>query len=64
MPLEGDAAYTCPFCFEQNYLGVDPSGGRRQDLIEDCPVCCNPIQFVVIVDADGDATITDASPAS
>jgi hypothetical protein len=63
MPLDSDVAYTCPFCFEQNYLGVDPSGGRRQELIEDCPVCCNPIQFVIVVDAEGDASI-DAFPTS
>jgi len=42
MPLESDAAYTCPSCFELGYLAVDPSGGRRQTLVEDCPVCCRP----------------------
>jgi hypothetical protein len=64
MPLESDAVYTCPHCFEENYLGVDPSGGRRQELIEDCPVCCNPIQFVFVIDPDGDAMIESATPAS
>jgi hypothetical protein len=57
MPLESDAAYTCPSCFEENYVAVDPSGGRRQQFVEDCPVCCRPLVFVAEVDRDGDATI-------
>ena len=57
MPLETDVAYTCPSCFETNYLGVDPTGGRRQHYTEDCPVCCRPIEFDVTIDRDGDAAI-------
>jgi hypothetical protein len=64
MPLEADVAYTCPYCLEENFLGVDPSGGSRQQLIEDCPVCCRPIVFSVRVDADGDATIERAERES
>jgi hypothetical protein len=52
VPLETDLAYECPYCAEQNYLGVDPSGGSRQRLVEDCPVCCNPIVFTVRLDGD------------
>lgn len=57
MPLDLDAAYTCPSCFEANYVGVDPSGGRRQQYVEDCPVCCRPLVFTVVVDRDGDAIV-------
>jgi hypothetical protein len=57
MPLESDAAYTCPSCFEENYVAVDPSGGRRQQFVEDCPVCCRPLVFVAVIDRDGDALI-------
>ncbi len=64
MPLENEAAYVCPVCFEENYVGVDPSGGRRQRFIEDCPVCCNPIEFEITVDAEGDATVISALSAS
>jgi hypothetical protein len=62
MPLETDVAYICPYCREQNYLGIDPTGGVRQRLIEDCPVCCSPIAFSVRIDRQGDAYI-DAAEA-
>lgn len=64
MPLENDLAYVCPYCGEENHLGVDPSGGATQRLIEDCPVCCSPIAFSVRVDRDGDATIESAEADS
>jgi hypothetical protein len=57
MPLEAEASYTCPACFETNALGVDPSGGRRQRFVEDCPVCCRPIEFAVTFDAAGDPVV-------
>jgi hypothetical protein len=63
VPLESDAAYTCPRCSETNYVAVDPSGGRRQSFIEDCPVCCNPIDFVVTFDREGDALVERAELA-
>ena len=57
MPLERDALYACPSCGEENAIGVDPTTGRRQRLVEDCPVCCRPLVFTVLVDRDGDALI-------
>ena len=51
MPLEADAAYTCPTCFESNYVAIDISAGRKQKFVEDCPVCCRPLAFVSDVDA-------------
>jgi len=60
VPLESDSGYTCPYCGEINYVGVDPTAGTRQRFVEDCPVCCSPIVFSVRVDADGDAVIESA----
>lgn len=57
MPLESDATYACPSCSEINAVGVDPTAGRRQTLVEDCPVCCRPLVFAIVVDADGDALV-------
>jgi hypothetical protein len=57
MPLESDAGYRCPVCFEENYVAVDASGGRRQRFVEDCPVCCRPLVFQTEIDHDGDATV-------
>jgi Cysteine-rich CPXCG len=57
MPLDIDALYTCPVCGETNAIGIEMSGGSRQRLIEDCPVCCRPLVFAIEIDRDGDATI-------
>jgi hypothetical protein len=34
----------CPYCAEPLTLEVDESGGRRQAYVEDCVVCCRPIE--------------------
>lgn len=62
MPLESDAVYRCPYCGERNYVGVDPSGGARQRVVEDCPVCCSPIAFTLRIDPDGTASVESAEP--
>lgn len=64
MPLELDAAYTCPYCGEMQYTGVDPTAGAHQRFVEDCQVCCSPIAFVVRVDAEGDAIVESAEQES
>ena len=64
MPLETDLPYRCPHCNEENFLGVDPSGGSQQRLVEDCPVCCSPIVFEIVVDRDGDAILKSVEAES
>ncbi len=63
MPLENDLAYTCPACLESSFVGIDPSAGRRQRFIEDCPVCCRPIEFEVTLDSVGDPVLERAELA-
>lgn len=43
---------TCPYCGEAFTTLVDTSAGD-QDYIEDCVVCCRPIECHLAVDADG-----------
>jgi len=38
--------FSCPYCFQTISVLLDPSV-KNQDYIEDCEVCCNPIQFFV-----------------
>jgi len=45
----------CPYCGEQFTAAVDGSGGS-QDYIEDCPVCCRPIEFHLEAGLDGAIT--------
>jgi hypothetical protein len=43
----------CPFCGERFEAIVDASGGDA-DYIEDCPVCCRPIEMHLQVGDDGE----------
>jgi transcription elongation factor Elf1 len=43
---------TCPFCGETITLLVDASAGT-QEYIEDCQVCCRPMQVSIAAD-DGE----------
>ena len=35
--------FQCPYCWEEISMLLDPSV-RKQTYVEDCEVCCNPIQ--------------------
>jgi len=43
---------TCPYCGESFETGVDPSAGSSA-YIEDCAVCCKPINMRLSIDDDG-----------
>lgn len=43
--------FTCPYCFEEISMLIDPSQ-PRQEYIEDCEVCCNPIEVKIIIEED------------
>lgn len=36
--------FSCPYCFEEISMLLDPSVSK-QKYIEDCEVCCNPIEI-------------------
>jgi hypothetical protein len=48
---------SCPYCGESVSLLVDESISD-QSYIEDCEVCCRPIQLDVMVTASGDVVVT------
>ena len=52
----------CPFCAETITILVDASAGS-QDYIEDCQVCCRPMQVEVTV-AGGDVDTVSVDCAS
>jgi hypothetical protein len=47
----------CPYCGEEVDLAVDPGGGPVQEYIEDCEVCCRPMQLTVSWDENGAAHV-------
>ncbi len=46
----------CPFCWEPVVLAVDTSGGE-QSYVEDCTVCCRPMNIRVEIGANGEANV-------
>ena len=37
--------FSCPYCFEEISMVLDLSVEGRQIYIEDCEVCCQPIEI-------------------
>jgi len=42
----------CPYCGETLSISVDCSV-EKQSYIEDCQVCCRPMELMVMVDEEG-----------
>ena len=47
----------CPYCGETIEVLVDESAGEQQ-YIEDCSVCCRPIEIAVTVDSDAGVIVS------
>ena len=52
----------CPYCGEQLEIAVDWSV-RRQEYVEDCQVCCQPMVLHVLIDDDQQAVIDVSTEA-
>ncbi len=45
---EVEKYFKCPYCFEKISMLLDISVDGQQTYVEDCEVCCNPIQIVYL----------------
>lgn len=52
MSLQDEIDIECPYCGEWITVLIDSTAGA-QEYIEDCQVCCKPINIYVTVDAAG-----------
>jgi len=52
-----DITIDCPYCGESAEITVDCSRARQR-YVEDCPVCCAPMEIVVTLDEKGYPAIT------
>ncbi len=52
-----EKAIRCPYCGERINVLLDPSDSDQQ-YIEDCQVCCKPINFVVCDSANGELSVS------
>ena len=43
--------YDCPHCWQNQLKLVDPSVDH-QNFIEDCEVCCNPLEFSILISSN------------
>ena len=46
----------CPYCWESFTLLIDASV-ESQEYIEDCEICCHPIDFIVQLDEQNQAVV-------
>ena len=50
--IEQDYFFACPHCGEELSVRLDRTGGRQQRFVQDCEVCCRPIQIVVTFEGE------------
>lgn len=46
----------CPYCGETTEIDIEPLE-EAQSLIQDCEVCCRPIQYEVTMNADDEIEV-------
>ncbi len=54
------ADFSCPYCWQEISLLLDVAFAE-QAMVEDCPLCCHPIQLQVSMDAEGDIHVSSYS---
>ena len=52
-----NASVACPYCGESIEILIDESAGEQQ-YIEDCSVCCRPIEIAVSLDEDSGVLVS------
>ena len=52
-----DKSIDCPYCGESIDIFLDPSFSQ-QDYIEDCQVCCRPINISFTIDPSGELLLS------
>ena len=53
-----DVSVECPYCGEPMDLVVDPTAGSTQSYVEDCAVCCQPMEVLVEIDREADVSVS------
>lgn len=53
----GEVLVQCPYCFESIAVGVDSPETGNAIMVEDCSVCCRPIELRVKFDRNGECRV-------
>lgn len=56
-PVNEYLCFICPFCGEENTVETDITAGSRQEFIQDCEVCCKPVEIKLTFDKEGNAEV-------
>ncbi len=51
--MDNETDYVCSSCGEEIVIPVDPTQGRQQEYVEDCPICCCPMVIQIEIRPDG-----------
>lgn len=54
--MRDEVSYICNSCGEEIVIPIDLAAGKRQEYVEDCPICCRPNVIHVEVE-DGDVRV-------
>jgi len=60
--MEASRRVDCPYCGQRFYIFIDFSAGDQQ-YIEDCQICCQPIELRISI-KDGEVQEILADPAN
>jgi len=52
-----DKTITCPYCWESFSIFIEPSSEVGEGYIEDCYVCCRPIEIYIASKSDDSVDI-------
>jgi len=55
--LQEEITVSCPYCGTPFAVEAEPAHAG-QGFIEDCPVCCRPVEFSLHVESDGSWRLT------
>jgi len=55
--METDFQIQCPFCGEAIWMEFYPEDGDDQQMIIDCEVCCNPIEYKIKYSRNGEVRL-------
>lgn len=44
--------FQCPYCWEEISMLLEDTSIAQQTYVEDCEVCCNPIEISVVFTAN------------
>ncbi|MDZ4711404.1 MAG: CPXCG motif-containing cysteine-rich protein [bacterium] len=51
--MNEETEIACPYCGEVNFVEADILTGTVQSFIQDCEVCCRPIEIKIHFDNEG-----------